>query len=528
MVAPSWSDEEYTSRPHQTSNNYSLHYRVPDQYVPLLPSFRNTFSADYSEEDMYDDAADQDQDHLYDEEPTTTTGVHDEMKDDPAKGSSLTKSYGEHANWADYSEIEPLDDQDDEVEIVKESIRAPSVEVIIPPRAVSVMDSDDSDQASSYFSEGEVDESPTSSPHALNDDRTDNITHNTSTKVFDACANPDQEEPDADIPQSFPELEPNAHYASPDEAEDTRTHLDDQFVPASTLGPLHDTGSASLHKPLAQLHPTEAARAPSPSEVAMVKPTSDVIIQQPFLQQLPAYRELPTYPLDMPGRDLALASTDWGFYESAHPHFVVSENSYVRDTDSIPFEAQCVVNPEPLDTRYASASTLPARLSNTSPSGQVPEAKPTPKCSIAQLLDQSKNNDEHGKNVMSKSLKRKVDQISDSPEEKQSSKTHDLPILANDLESNPFVESPKTMYRATERNVNTTSPCFTEAPPKSAPVKVSEEIETPPRKKVKRGPNQNNDGGSLMKMAAATIAGIAIGTVGTIIGLASLPQDYFL
>jgi hypothetical protein len=315
---------------------------------------------------------------------------------------------------------------------------------------------------------------------------------------------------------------------SPDGAEDMRTHLDCQFVPASALGSLYDTGSVSMHKPLAKLHPSEPARAPSPSEVAMVKPTSDVIIQQPFLQQLPAYRELPTYPLDMPGRDPAWDGSNWDFYDSTHPRFVASENSYVRETDYVPFEAQYVVNPAPLDTQYASASTLPAQLPNASPSAQALEAKPTPKCSIAQLLDQSKNTDEHVRNGMSKSLKRKVDQISDSPEEKQSSKTHDLSILNNDLESDPLVESSKVMHSPTERKAKITSTSLTETTAKSAPEKISVEIETPPRKKVKSGPNQSNDGGSFMKMAAATIAGVAIGTVGTIIGLASLPQDYFI
>jgi hypothetical protein len=60
------------------------------------------------------------------------------------------------------------------------------------------------------------------------------------------------------------------------------------------------------------------------------------------------------------------------------------------------------------------------------------------------------------------------------------------------------------------------------------PVQTTELDSQPPRKKLKknkqRSAEQNGSGtGGFVKLAAATIVGVAIGTVGTIVGLAALP-----
>jgi hypothetical protein len=57
--------------------------------------------------------------------------------------------------------------------------------------------------------------------------------------------------------------------------------------------------------------------------------------------------------------------------------------------------------------------------------------------------------------------------------------------------------------------------------------------EMPPLKKVKGNKHKSTNQpasakGSFIKLAAATVTGMAIGTVGTIIGLAALPPDYFI
>lgn len=523
MVATSWSDVEYISQPHNASNKRSLYGRRPSPVLPLqLPSFRNTFSADYSEEDMYDDVADQD--HVDDEGSITATGMHDDVNDDHPGEPSLAKPYGYPGIWVDYAEDElpdgEHDDDDDEVEIVKESIRAPSVEVVIPRRDESIIVSEESDRASSYFSEGEVDESPTSSPVGPTDDHRENSAHDSSAKVFHARADGDQEESAGAFPSPYP-----AEYVIPAEAVIMRSHSD-SFIPASSLGSMYDAGSSSINKPLAQLHPSDTARAPSPSEVAMVKPSPEIIIQQPFLQPVPAYRDMPSYPLEMPGRDPAWDGPSWDFYDTPHPRFGASGNTCVRDTDQISFDAH-YTHPTSQGPPYVTLPTLPAQYSNTPQPVQVIEADPTPKCSIAQLLDQPKKNDEQGGNTK-KSLKRKVDKISDSTEEDQSFGTHNLAIQNKDLESGPLLESSNIVRLSAGHKSNVTPTHHVETTSHSAAEMVSEATDTQLRKKAKKDRSQGNDGGSFMKMAAATIAGVAIGTVGTIIGLASLPQDYFL
>ncbi|KEF63004.1 uncharacterized protein A1O9_00979 [Exophiala aquamarina CBS 119918] len=464
------------------ANFGSAQFRALKVMPPLQPpSFRNTFSADYSEEDM-------------------------------------SSSYYPLDNWAAYAEDERSDGDgdDDEVEIVKESVRFPSVEVVIQRRDESVIVSEDSDRASSYFSEGEVDESPTSSPLGLNDDRGDNSCHDSSAKVLHDRENDGQEELAGDFPSPDP-----AQYVIQAEAVGMRSHSD-SLIPASSLGSTYDSGSSSINKPLAQLHPSDAARAPSPSEVAMVKPTPEVIIQQPFLQQAPTYRDVPSYLPDLPGRDSTWDGPSWDLLA---PRFVVSGDSCFREfRDAV--DAHCMTHPTSQGPPFTSLPTLAAQYPYAPPA-QAPDADPTPKCSIAQLLDETKTNNEQERSIK-KSLKRRVDEISDNPEENQYFGTHDLTVHNKDLEPEPVVESSQPLCLPAEHKSNVTSIPHLETKAQSAGEMVSEAIETPPRKKAKKDRRRVNDGGSFMKMAAATIAGVAIGTVGTIVGLASLPQDYFV
>jgi len=517
MVTTSWSDLEYIPQLGIASNQHSLD---GSPTLPLqLPSFRNTFSADYSEEDMYDDAADQD--HIDDEASIVAAAFHDEANVASTDQPSLATSYGYPRNWSDYAEDDRPnaqdDDDDDEVEIVDQPIRAPSVEVVIPPRVESVVVSDDSDRASSYFSEDKVDESPTSSPVGLNDDH--NNSDHDSSKAFDSREDDGQEEPASAFPTPFP-----THFAVPAETVIMKSHSD-SFIPVSSHGSVYEAGPSSILKPIALLHPSDTARAPSPSEVAMVKPTPEVIVQQPFFHGLPAYRGVPSYPLDMPGRDPAWDSPSWDFYDTPHSRLAVvtGGNAGVGDLNQFSIDTP-YTRPISQDSHHLAIPTSSVRYSSTPPPpAQATEAVPTPKCSIAQLLEEHKNNDEQGRNG-ERSLKRKVDETSYSTEV-QSFGTHDLATQTKELHSEPLLEENSDIASLpTGYEVNITSTA------QSGPEMALDPIDTRPRKKVKTEPSQggNNDGGSIMKMAAATIVGVAIGTVGTIIGLVALPQDYFL
>lgn len=506
--------------------------------MPVLPSFRNTFTADYSDEELYDDEADRD--CIYDEDPANSVDFYDETTDGHPK-NSIAKSFGELGEWVDYSEDEPLDVPEDDVEIIKESIRAASVEMVIPQQSRSFHASD-SDQGSSYFSEGEDGESPTSSPTGLNDEHTDSVIYDTFTKTLNAqvvdLAQEEEEEAAgaSDIPAvAYPQsehsqnaqLEPKAHYENPDGEDAMMSQQDRQALTGSDLGSVYGTGETATNKSLAKLRPLDTARAPSPSEVAMVKPTSDTLHQQPFLQQPPAHDEpLLSYHLDMAGRETNWSGADWDLYNPAIPlgplPLAVPDLSYLPE-----HYISYGINPTPsYACPPATTSAMHTAPSTLSSLARTHEAKSVPKCSISQILEQPKNVEEQERTSASKSLKRKADEMFDSAEVNQSAEGHAVSTLNDSSELS--VQRSSVLSPVVEPELNIVPIPVADTAARSVADMASGETDSPPRKKVKKDQAQSNDRGTFMKIAAATITGVAIGTVGTIIGLASLPQDYFL
>lgn len=543
-VTPLWSDQEYATLSYQSlRHSYSLRYRGSDHILPVLPSFRNTFTADYSEEELYDDEANRD--HIYNEDPANAADFYDETTDDHPKDSSIAKAFGEHGNWVDYSEDEPLDVPEDDVEIIKESIRAASVEMVIPQQSRSFHASD-SDQGSSYFSEGEDGESPTSSPTGLNDERTDSVIYDTFTKALNAqvvdLAQEEEEEEEeeaagaSDIPAAaYPrsersqhsQLELKAHHENPDREDAMKSQQDRQALTVSDLGSVYDAGETATNKSLAQLRPLDAARAPSPSEVAMVKSTSDTPHQQPLLQQPPAHDEPPlSYHMDMPGRETNWGGAGWDLYNPGIPlgplPLTVPDLSYLPE-----HYISYGINPTPsYACPTASTSAMHTGPLTLSSPARSREAKSVPKCSISQILEQPKNAEEQERSSTSKSLKRKADEMFNATEDNQSTEGH-ASFTLNDASESSMKRS-GVLSQVVEPESNMVSIPVADAAAKRVPGMAPEETESHPRKKVKKDQAQSNDRGNFMKIAAATITGVAIGTVGTIIGLASLPQDYFL
>lgn len=527
----SWSDGKDG---HQDSHplQWSSSSRDADA-IPVLPSFPNTFTADYSEEDLYDDDADQ--------ENFPVKSVAEMIHSYSTKNTVVAPSYAD--GWADYEQSENVDDPDDDVQFVKESIRAASVEIVIPQRGGSVVASEYSDHASSYFSEGEEGESPTSSPIGLNDDHADNLTYQESTKaVHTQSPSLAEQLEDAAHPRVSIVVHPQSSQYVQVESDDLYGCSDDEdaAVPqsenpiletVSTLSPFLEPNCGAklppMNKVFAELGPYDSARAPSPSEVAMVKPTTDIIQQpciEPTLAPWQSPKELgryvngpvvqhpsspqysPTSPCNSywdPQEETTAAQYE--LLTSYDPHYKVP----LADSPKTPHVGQ-----------FSSKSRLAATPFKASTSAPGQKEQSVPKFSIPQLPKLFKDVREESKVL--KSLKRKADEMSNTIDQQQPSEKLTFSIPKNDLESRPEMKNSGDMYPSNEHEVNQTS--ISVVDPLAQP--ISEETELPPRKKAKK--TQSTDGGSMMKLAAAAITGVAIGTVGTIIGLASLPQDYFL
>ncbi|KAK5045236.1 hypothetical protein LTR84_009342 [Exophiala bonariae] len=534
----SWSDRKDD---HQDSQSTQWLCSSKDgEILPVSTSFPNTFATPgYSDDDA-------DQDHSSDEEPANwlnlkrTNNASTNNADPPPANTDV---------WADYNEDEHLDGPDDDVQFVKESYRAASVEIVVPQREGSVVASEYSDHASSYFSEGEEGESPTSSPTGLNDEQADKITCQESAKAVHAetLSLTEQLEdaahehfPTVAHPQSshYVQLESDDLYENSEEEDVTIPQSDRPFPDtmatfSALLKSNRDAKLPPVNQTFAELRPYDSARAPSPSEVAMVKPMSDLIQQQPFMPPL-APLQTPSHMiqhLNEPRVQLCCSrqhspTSPCNSYWEPQGHHLSSPQS----PQYVPTTPLCSSYTGPFgggattcyDNSFPSTSTLTAKPFNSSPVAPMQEGQSTLKFSI--LPKQSDNVGEETK--LMKSLKRKADDMSDIAEHRRPSEGLGLSISKNDLEVKPETTTSSTRYPGIEHEMTTTSTLVADTPANSIPDKTQEESDLPPRKKVKK--TQSPDHGSFMKIAVATITGVAIGTVGTIIGLASLPQDYFL
>ncbi|KIV81833.1 hypothetical protein PV11_03984 [Exophiala sideris] len=465
MVAWTWSD--------------TLTPPVDAASGPSRSICHNTFSADYSEDDFEQDP-ESDAD-AYDEEEYGMDG-HAQTKAHQEHHFDQERYFAEtHVEEVEEREYVQLDDDDEEVEddevdvevdVVQDSLREPSIEVVYPPRAFTVPDSDDSD-APSYISSREESaaESPTSS----------------------------QIEIDEGYERKQHEL---AHeFASDGNGAETI---------ATTKGPADaPAGAARINsdaeqlggdvQPQAEAH---AVRAPSPSDAAMVKSTSEhLMAAPPFVQNTQDESDIARADaaVEFERSESAWAGHNSVLYENLSSVYSVCGSSLTTATPPWP--------PSYYDTPY---------LSNEHPWSEAgPYVTLPPLLPSAQAVDPASIHDTAESSA--RPLKRKADFITsessswDGPWSPELSSKHVEPTHAK---QNADCEAETQDVRG---------------PLLEADVPVqSTEVEVPPRKKAKQSKQRSserrgNTGGGIFKIAAATIAGMAIGTVGTIIGLASLP-----
>ncbi|ETI24871.1 hypothetical protein G647_04241 [Cladophialophora carrionii CBS 160.54] len=493
QVEKIWTDDTVTlganvvrGSAHFSALRLRVAWKCSDSNNPHSPHsniYRNTFTADYySEDEAY-------------EEPS----------------SEILGDQEEH----DYQAFEEVDghlsEPDSEDQVIQDSVREASVEIVVPQ--ARTFTTPDSDEASTQDS---------SSLGELSDDETESamrskivtlspvytLTPVTSTTHLDKTepSQPSATSPadvihfgksygDDDIsgPESYADDELENEYSDP---------LETDYIPSS------QTEAAPSSSMMNATMPPEHGRAPSPSDAAMVKPSGEsanlASSAAPPFPSYPQY-DLPfcgfVHPAGRPGPDLADNNSAFGEPVPRPP----AQQRFQFDSAYHPSHTTC---PPVYATPFAfQAPAVP------------PPAHPLSPLSIASLVQQQPEEESKG------SKKRKADQICSDTlhanaahSEFGSSEIGDLNTapLPNDADiASPTVETGEPSQPALAMEVAG---------------RLHATNSEPPRKKARRTKSRAGErrGNGIIKMAAATITGMAIGAVGTVIGLAALPQDYFV
>ncbi|KIY03310.1 uncharacterized protein Z520_01777 [Fonsecaea multimorphosa CBS 102226] len=476
--------------------------RQPDPNQANAGMYQNTFSADYTDEEAYGD------------HPAQV--LHNPKEDE----------YDFREKSIDYhSEL------DEEVQVIRDSVRGPSIEIVIPGvRTFTVPESDDASNTPSHDSGADVsdEDSPITSPlipSHIQEDK-DGAPADIPHIFHDAgfhTTNPDHADPSQVlVPSSAQQADllPTMDEDAPEEDSYGDDELENEY--SDSLSSLHNPSITieNSEQYLARTslsgmgdHP-EHARAPSPSDAAMVKPS----IEPGFRATLAA----PPFPkFDSSGQQPVLMDQDetggrlgsaWAghnsvLYEPVAQH-VVSEQ-----TASASYHA-CA----PHATLYPDLFTFQTPTMST-------KAPPASSLSIAGLIRQLQAvKDVDG------ARKRKADQISSderldpntASSDSYSSEVGDM--LATTATSK--VGGARSVIEDKSINPSTSASEVAESP-------SADDIEMPLRKKAKKdkvkAAEQCGTGcNSFVTTAGATIAGMAIGAVGMFIGLLALPEDYFM
>ena len=413
-----------------------------------------------------------------------------------------------------------MSEPDDEIQVIGASIRQPSIEVVLSQaRTFTVPESDDGSTKGSTSPVSEVsdDESVVSSPLVISSvieveptpkskivtlttSRTQNLTTVTTDGALPGMSRSSATDPEIDLdaasdegisePDSLMECAWENGYAF--EGDDDDDESEEEEADA-TNDPILDFGHP--------VQPSDQARAPSPSDAAMVKPSTDCIssLAPPFPPQ--------------PKMDIR------------EPELVAS---YSRSNSAWAGHNSVLYDPVPRSgtsvewaPMYTHATAYPPAYpaSHTYQMSQMPSfGQPLPPLRLITAKQQPLEQPAASK-------KRKADDISSdnsNPGPAFSDVTNSDASHKPDLQPSAEDELDK-IFANVRPNALTTVPTTENN-------SQSDENEEPARKKARKTNRKGNEkrGGHIVKMAAATITGVAIGAIGTIIGLAALPQDYFM
>ncbi|OAP65576.1 hypothetical protein AYL99_01548 [Fonsecaea erecta] len=456
---------------------------------------RNTFSADYSDEEAYGSASAQ------------ASSRPQEDKYEPREGSN---EY--------HSEL------DDKAQNLRVPVCDTSVAMdILEVRTFTVPDSDDASNTPGHASSADVsdEDSPTSSPLMPRDlQEVKSVAPETLRREFIndvlRVTDPDRTDPtQVIVPSSAQQAEP---LPAVDESISEDSYGDGEleretswlFTPPTSLGrdlagPTSSSSGTDLFGP---------ARSPSPSDTAMVNPLigPDFRIKwtaPPFLTPESPHQQ--TVTLDKVG-PLDRSISAWAghnsvLYEPVVPPLVPEKSAlvpYPPSASSLAF--------------YSDAFTF-------NPSPLLPPPRPRSPLSIASASPQQLAvNDSDG------AKKRKADQISSD----QSLDPIAAPSGPHSPENGDILAT--TATRKVESVGDVTADRLLNPSTSASEVAEStsaEETEMPVRKKAKKNndkaPSQRSSGSnSLVTTAGVAVAGVAIGAVGMFLGLLALPEEYLI
>lgn len=418
--------------------------------------------------------------------------------------------------------------------IVHLSVREPSVE-FIPTRTFAVPGSDVSESGSYASGDPEVvEESPTSSPILLSDtkfipdtvidiEKDGATTHHpwsSSAKPTgtDSLSHNDARIGRIEVVSLMDDISEVGFYD-----DETNKPRSDGEPMMDISGPSHEMPEEHMEAPTlesafgSEANPSTDASVPSKT----VRP--DTI--QPFAA--PPFIQHPAQPTFAPDNTTSHLKTNsaWAGHNS-----ILYDPVPFNPTKLSPADVICVYpSPQQLGREIQSI-----RYDFSAPPFQMSQHQPDQsRISIANIVDQAPLEDSKG-SKLSSTLKRKADLISSEIGHEETpgpsddvAKNATLPFSPASLVETSATASREREEPFAEENISSL------ATVNATSTTVSLDPDQPPRKRAKKNKHKSSgergsDSNGFVKIAAATIAGVAIGAVGTIIGLAALPADYFV
>lgn len=472
---------------------------------------------------------------------------------------------------ADYSEEDVYSDLDDEVEIVHDSVRQPSVE-IIEQRAVSITNSPSLASDCIRRSSTSLPTSSLSDPMDAMEPKEKSEIKTKFVDVFDNSSESEDDYPDhqsedesLDSPIPPPSIDiPDDSVIDIDDDED-----EDEDIISETAPEVYIDDQSTANK-------AKAARQPSPSDAAMAKPHATLTpkaqllktaVSPPPSNTTPfAFATAPSPPPPMPmGSTLSMCNMfegpriwNWNDSMSSGVPPTTTRGPFGYDiSHTNPYPIAPSYPPEPSHAPLPHMEQLPTlpppSFLNPSPSGmywpgltQPPPPLPLTKNGFTRSLkrkaaDISSNQDSalsvdkhygetdtHLDKGPDTSVSGKVDQTTVYPQnnDDKATKTPNNQLVS---QSEPQIQQDDEVAEKVVPE-NTTN-ILREANIVVEP--IEEEVREPPEKKVRiqepvaavaQTPSLVR---TAAKYAATALAGASVGAVGVVLGLASLPPNYF-
>lgn len=491
----------------------------------------------------------------------------DESPPPPAKEPAFTNTF-----TADYSDADLASegDADDDVQFVHESMRQPSVEILEPARVAppdmalsSPSASPRTDKSADPTSASSV-TPPTHSPIVekqlpAEEPQPAPASPPIDTGSYESASSDYDFDYEEDFGQS--ELDPLPEFEDDDqedEMEDDDSDLDQDASSSPGVDPVASSPLAAASvSPFLCNTSSQIVRDPSPSDAAMAKPRGPSPRRcPPFSQPMP-----PPPPVHFP----MAHSTSLNFTPPPPPPpappFTPNYN-FLGGFSPVDFAGNPYANVPPLVTPPHPSNYFNARVPQQFRPSALNFGRPQTPPRVVDFDDTFRSSFQKAGHIpvenVNETLKRKADEIADDNDHESSidgeeastneMEDHHSADAASDIASSSALVTPKIPVEPQAQSFVRLVESGGDEPSRSTQperiiIKETELVETtattsetqePPRKKVKfdepipTAAPKSSFAGSIIKGAAIAFAGAAVGAVGTVVALATLPPDYFL